>query len=153
MRQFFSSAGGYGASDHARAFRDNLRCLDGLGQATLKATGVMTFEEFEKPLIALRDSQVVQGAALGRLEVLVERNAEAIARNAETIARNSEAIEKLGDGFITLQAAMEGLTKIVDRNSEAINKLDEGFATLQDGFVTLQAAIKGLTETVDRFIN
>jgi len=84
----------------------------------------MTFGEMEKSLIALRDNQVVQGGLLGRIELAVERNAEAIARNSEALARSSEAIAQ---------------------NSEAIAKL-------ADGFILLQAAMKGLTETVDRFI-
>jgi prophage DNA circulation protein len=75
----------------------------------------MTYEEMEKSLVALRDNQVVQGALLGRLELAVERNAEAIARNTEAIARNSEAIEKLADGFILLQAAVKGLAETVER--------------------------------------
>jgi hypothetical protein len=75
----------------------------------------MTFEEMEKSLIALRDNQVVQGEILNRVELAVERNAEAIARNSEAIARNSEAIAKLTDGFLLLQAALKGLTETVDR--------------------------------------
>lgn len=75
----------------------------------------MTFGEMEKSLIALRDNQVVQGALLGRLEVAVERNAQAIAQNNEAIARNTEAIGKLADGSILLQAAVKGLTENVDR--------------------------------------
>jgi hypothetical protein len=75
----------------------------------------MTFEEMEKSLIALRDNQVVQGEILNRVELAVERNAEAIARNSEAIAQNSEAIAKLADGFLVLQAALKGLTETVDR--------------------------------------
>ncbi len=75
----------------------------------------MTYEEIEKSLIALRDNQVVQGEMLGRLELVVERNTEAIAQNSEAIAQNTEAIGKLTDGFMLLQAAMKGLAETVDR--------------------------------------
>jgi hypothetical protein len=75
----------------------------------------MTYEEMEKSLIALHDNQVVQGEMLGRLELVVERNSEAIAQNTEAIARHTEAIGKLADGFILLQAAMKGLADTVER--------------------------------------
>ena len=68
----------------------------------------MTYEEIEKPLVALRDNQVVQGALLGRLGLAVERNAKAI-------ARNSEAFGKLADGLILVQAAAKGLADTVER--------------------------------------
>ncbi len=61
----------------------------------------MTFEEMEKSLIALRDHQVVQGEILNRVELAVERNAQAIAR--------------LADGSVSLQAAVKGLAETVDR--------------------------------------
>jgi len=91
----------------------------------------VTFEEMEKSLIALRDNQVVQGEILNRLELVVERNTQAIAQNSEAIAQNSEAIAQ---------------------NSEAIARNSDAIAKLADGFFLLQAALKGLTETVDRFI-
>ncbi len=69
----------------------------------------------ERSLIALRDYQVVQGEMLGRLELVVERNTEAIAQNSEAIAQHSAAIGKLADGFILLQAAMKGLAETVER--------------------------------------
>jgi hypothetical protein len=67
-----------------------------------------TFEEMEKSLIALRDSQVVQGQILNRVEQAVERNTEAI-------GRNTEAIAKIADGFILLQAAMKGMAETMER--------------------------------------
>jgi hypothetical protein len=68
----------------------------------------VTLEEAEGSLVVLCVN-------LDRIHLEAERNAETAERNAEAAARISQALVRIDDGFITLQAALKGLTETVDR--------------------------------------
>jgi histone H3/H4 len=68
----------------------------------------MTQAEVQAALQRLTDNQVVQGEMLGRLERIVERNAEAIGQNAEAIGRLTGRVQ-------VMESAMERLFTEMDR--------------------------------------
>lgn len=68
----------------------------------------MTLDKMEKLVNELRDNQIVQGYRLGRTEDNLDR-LEVI------VERNAQAIGKLTDGYNLLHAAMKGLAETVDR--------------------------------------